>query len=84
LTGIGTIDLRADQITLTLNVTVTIAFTRCTWTAVTAIIIVADWMRANWWHKLFYVLNPLILLKLIHKFMSDVEINNNNFNSKLQ
>jgi len=31
-----------------------------------------------------YVLNPLILLKLIHKFVSDVEINNSNINSKLQ
>jgi hypothetical protein len=31
-----------------------------------------------------YVLNPLILLKLIHKFMNSVEINNNNINSKLQ
>ena len=31
-----------------------------------------------------YVLNPLILLKLMHKFISGVEINNNNINSKLQ
>jgi hypothetical protein len=31
-----------------------------------------------------YVLNPLILLKLIHKFMNGVEIDNNNINSKLQ
>ena len=31
-----------------------------------------------------YVLNPLNLLKIIHKFMSGVEINNNNINSKLQ
>jgi len=31
-----------------------------------------------------YVLNPLILLKLVHKFMSCAEINNNNINSKLQ
>ena len=29
-------------------------------------------------------LNPLILLKLIHKFMNRVEIGNNNINSKLQ
>ena len=31
-----------------------------------------------------YVLNPLILLKLIHKFLSGVEIDNNHINSKLQ
>ena len=31
-----------------------------------------------------YVLNPLILLKLIHKLTGGVEINNNNINSKLQ
>jgi len=31
-----------------------------------------------------YVLNPLILLKLMHKFMSGVEIDKNNINSKLQ
>jgi len=31
-----------------------------------------------------YVLNPLIPLKLMHKFMSGVEIDNNNINSKLQ
>jgi len=31
-----------------------------------------------------YVLNPLNLLKLMHKFMSGVEINNSNINSKLQ
>jgi hypothetical protein len=31
-----------------------------------------------------YVLNRLISLKLIHKFMGGVEINNNNINSKLQ
>jgi len=36
------------------------------------------------WHFLPYVLNPRILLKLIHKFVSDVEINNSNINSKLQ
>ncbi len=31
-----------------------------------------------------YVLNPLNLLKLIHKLMGGVQINNNNINSKLQ
>jgi hypothetical protein len=31
-----------------------------------------------------YVLNPLILLKLIYKFMSGVETDNKNINSKLQ
>jgi len=31
-----------------------------------------------------YVLNPLILLKLIQILQMDVEINNNNINSKLQ
>jgi len=31
-----------------------------------------------------YVLNPLILLKLIHNLMSGVEIDNNYINSKLQ
>ena len=35
-------------------------------------------------HILPYVLNPLNSLKLIHKFVSVVEINNNNINSKLQ
>jgi hypothetical protein len=31
-----------------------------------------------------YVLNPLILLKLIQNIENGVEINNNNINSKLQ
>jgi len=31
-----------------------------------------------------YVLNPLILLKLIQKLTGGVELNNNNINSKLQ
>ena len=31
-----------------------------------------------------YVLNPLILLKLKHKLLNGVEINNNNITSKLQ
>jgi hypothetical protein len=31
-----------------------------------------------------YVLNPLIPLKLLHKFISGVEVDNNNINSKLQ
>jgi len=31
-----------------------------------------------------YVLNPLILLKLMHKFLGGVEIDKNNINSKLQ
>jgi len=35
-------------------------------------------------YHLPYVLNPFILLKLIHKFTSGVEIDNNYINSKLQ
>ena len=31
-----------------------------------------------------YVLNPLILLKLMHKILGGVEIDKNNINSKLQ
>ena len=35
-------------------------------------------------HNLPYVLNPLNLLRLLHKLVDGVQINNNNINSTLQ